>query len=86
MSVMNDVETSADVSTRGGSVSFRHAGATAAAVAASFLMLAVKLGVRLSRAARKRLLSGKALALTVEARQAGARTRTTSILLPGVKS
>jgi hypothetical protein len=46
----------------------------------------VAIGVRLSSAARKRLRSGKGLRLTVEVRQAGARMRSISILLPGVKS
>ena len=47
---------------------------------------ALKVNVRLSLAARKRLRAGEGLRLTVEVRQSGARTRTTSILLPGVKS
>ena len=47
---------------------------------------ALKVNVRLSFAARKRLRAGEDLRLTVEVRQPGARTRTTSILLPGVKS
>ncbi|HYI81111.1 MAG TPA: hypothetical protein VEW67_09650 [Thermoleophilaceae bacterium] len=42
--------------------------------------------LRLNRAARKRLGSGKRLRVTVEARQSGARMRATSILLPGAKS
>jgi hypothetical protein len=46
----------------------------------------VKVSVRLAPAVAKRLRSGKALRVTAEVRQAGARTRTTSILLPGVKS
>jgi hypothetical protein len=46
----------------------------------------VRLKVRLSSAARKRLRAGRKLRLTVQVRQAGARARTTSILLPGVKS
>jgi hypothetical protein len=47
---------------------------------------AMTVNVRLSSAAKKRLRSGKRLRVTVEVRQPGVRTRTTSILLPGVKS
>jgi hypothetical protein len=46
----------------------------------------VKVSVRLSSKARGRLRSGRALRLTVVASQAGARARSISVLLPGVKS
>jgi hypothetical protein len=46
---------------------------------------AMTVNVRLSSAVKKRLRSGKKLRLTVQVRQSGARTRTRSILLPGVK-
>jgi len=46
----------------------------------------VKVGVRLSTAARKRLRSGKALLLTVRVTQAGAHARSMSVRLPGAGS
>jgi hypothetical protein len=46
----------------------------------------VTVEVRLSRAARKRLRNGKPLSIAIDVRQAGARTRTLTVRLPGVKS
>jgi NHL repeat len=45
-----------------------------------------RVDLRLNAPARKRLRAGTQLRVTIEARQSGARTRTTSILLPGVSS
>jgi hypothetical protein len=47
---------------------------------------AMTVKLRLNRAARSRLASGKRLRVTVEARQSGARSRAMSVLLPGAKS
>jgi hypothetical protein len=47
---------------------------------------AMTVKLRLNRAVRRRLASGKRLRVTVQARQSGARSRAISVLLPGAKS